>query len=129
MLPEGVRCFFLGKLYNFPRFQGGSTYNGGCPANSGGGGGGGKCIETYQNWDFPCRRSNAGGPDPLSPSGSTRVWPSLTSSLDPVIDLHILFVYELGRTGRSFLKPHRCHSSVSLSKTHLSFNPGRPVLK
>ena len=44
---------------------------------------------------------------------------------DPVIDLHMLFVSMLGGTGRSFLKPHRCHSVVSLTKTHLSFNPGR----
>ena len=28
---------------------------------------------------------------------------------DPVIDLHVLFVSELGGTVRSFLKPHRCH--------------------
>ena len=77
---------------------------------------------------FSMQGSNAGGPDPLSPSGSTCVQPSLTSSLVPVIDLHFLFVYELGRTGRSFRKPHRCHSAVSLSMTHLSFNPGRPVL-
>ena len=41
---------------------------------------------------------------------------------DPVIDLHMLFVSELGGTVRSFLKPHRV---VSLRKTHLSFDPGR----
>ena len=46
---------------------------------------------------------------------------------DPVIDLHMLFVSELGGTGRGFLKPHRCHSVLSLSKTHLAFNRGRPV--
>ena len=44
---------------------------------------------------------------------------------DPVIDLHMLFVSELGGTVRSFLKPHRCHRVVSLRKTHLSFDPGR----
>ena len=44
---------------------------------------------------------------------------------DPVIDLHVLFVSELGGTVRSFLKPHRCHRAVSLRKTHLSFDPGR----
>ena len=71
--------------------------------------------------------SMQGGQTLYPPSGSTRVRPSLASSLVPVIDLHILFVYELGRTGRSFLKPHWCHSAVSLSKTHLSFNQGRPV--
>ena len=82
---------FLGKLYNFPRFQ--RRFNilrggGGGPLNSGGGG---RCIETYRNWDFPCRGSNAEGPGPLPPppSGSTHVRPSLTSSLVPVIDLHI----------------------------------------
>ena len=42
---------------------------------------------------------------------------------DPVIDLHMLFVSELGGTVRSFLKPHRCHSVVSLRKTHLSIQP------
>ena len=46
---------------------------------------------------------------------------------DPVIDLHMLFVSELGRTGLGFPKPHRCHSVLSLRKTHLSFNRGRPV--
>ena len=46
---------------------------------------------------------------------------------DPVIDLHMLFVSELGGMVRSFLKPLRGHSVVSLRKTHLSFNPGRPV--
>ena len=40
---------------------------------------------------------------------------------DPVLDLHMLFVSELGGTVRSFLKPH----VVSLRKTHLSFDPGR----
>ena len=38
---------------------------------------------------------------------------------DPVIDLHMLFVSKLGGTRQSFLKPHRCHSVVSLSKTHI----------
>ena len=33
---------------------------------------------------------------------------------DPVIDLHVLFVSELGGTVRSFLKPHRCHRAVSI---------------
>ena len=46
---------------------------------------------------------------------------------DPVIDLHMLFVSELGGAVQSFLMPHRCHSVMSLRKTHLSFNPGRPV--
>ena len=46
---------------------------------------------------------------------------------DPVIDLHMLFVSELGGTVRSFLMPHRCHSVMSLRKIDLSFNPGRPV--
>ena len=44
---------------------------------------------------------------------------------DPVIDLHMLFVSELGRTVRSFLKHHWCHRAVSLRKTLLSFDPGR----
>ena len=56
-----------------------------------------------------------------------RACSAFTCSLDPLIDLHLLFVSKLGGTGRSFLKPHQCHSVVSLSKTHLSFNPGRPV--
>ena len=45
---------FLRKLYNFPRFQRGFNILRGerGPTNSGGGGG---CIETYRNWDFPCR--------------------------------------------------------------------------
>ena len=46
---------------------------------------------------------------------------------DPVIDLHMLFVSELGGMVGSFLKTHRCHSVVSLRKKHLSFNPGRPI--
>ena len=37
---------------------------------------------------------------------------------DQIIDLHMLFVSELGGTVRSFLKPHRCHRVVSLRKTH-----------
>ena len=38
---------------------------------------------------------------------------------DPVIDLHMLFVSELGGTVRSFLKPHRCHRVVSLENTFI----------
>ena len=120
--------FFLGKLYNFPRFQ--REFNilwGGGPTNSGGGGGGGM-HRNLSKLGFSMQGGPMqGGQTLYPPSGFTRVRPSLTSSLVPVIDLHILFEYELGRTGRSFLKPHRCHSTVSLSKTHLSFNPGRPV--
>ena len=99
---------------------------GGVQLNPGGGGGG--MHRNLSKLEFSMQGVQCRGPRISIPhSGSTRVWPSLTSSLVPVIDLHILFVCELGRTGRSFLKRHRCHSAVSLSKTHLSFNPGRPV--
>ena len=37
---------------------------------------------------------------------------------DPVIDLHMLFVSELGGTVPSFLMAHRCHSVMSFRKIH-----------
>ena len=127
--PRGGPMFFLGKLYNFSRFQ--RRFN----ILRGGGGGvqripGGGIHRNLSKLGFSMQGVQCRGPRPSIPaSGSTHVGSLLTSSLVRVIDLHILFVYELGRTGRSFLKPHRCHSAVSLSKTHLSFNPGRPVPK
>ena len=42
---------------------------------------------------------------------------------DPVIDLHMLFVSELGGTVRSFLMPHRCHSVIVLEKDTLILQP------
>ena len=45
---------------------------------------------------------------------------------DPVIDLHMLFVSELGRTGRGYLKPLRCHSVLSLSNRILQPRKTRP---
>ena len=76
-------------------------------------------IETYRNLGFQAEGL-------LSPF-SIGACSAFTCSSYPVIDLHMLFVSELRGMGRSFLKPHPCHSVVSLSKTHLSFSPGRLV--
>ena len=42
---------------------------------------------------------------------------------DPVIDLHMLFVSELGGMVRSFLMPHRRHSVIVLEKDTLILQP------
>ena len=80
---------FLGKLYNFPRFQ--RRFN----ILRGGGvhliPGGGEMHRNLSKLGFSMQGVQCRGPRPSTPppSGSTHVRPSLTSSLVPVIDLHI----------------------------------------
>ena len=116
--------FFFRKTIIFQGSRGGLTFS------RGGGGRGSNfvqvgavqmliSIKTYRNLGFSRQGVR------LSPLW-TRACSAFICSSDPVIDLHMLFVSELGGTGR-FHKPHRCHSVVSLSKTHLSFNPESPV--
>ena len=124
-LPEGVRCFFR-KIIICQGSRGGPTFSGwgaGVQLFPGGGGGGGPNANFHRNLSkLGFSRQGVC----LSPLW-IRACSAFTCSSDPLIDLHMLFVSKLGGTRRSFLKPHQCHSVVSLSKTHLFFNPGRPV--
>ena len=135
-----VRWFIFWKTIIFQGSRGGPTFygvGGGVQLFSRGGGGGRPnanfCRNLSKLW-FP--------PDPLSPL-CIRACSAFTCSSDPVIDLHLLVVWKLGGTGRSFLlyirvrggqwlsgrvldsrprgrgfDPHRRHCDVSLSKTH-----------
>ena len=86
---------------NYSRFQRGSEIlrvgERGFNFFQGGGGGGGVqmliSIETYRNCDFPQT------PYPLCICTCS----AFTCSSDTIIDLHLLYVSELGGTGRSFL--------------------------
>ena len=109
--PRGGSMFFFRKIIICQGSRGGPTFSGG---GGGGGGptfsrrGGGGCP----NANFHRNLSKLGFSRQgvcLSPSGSAHVLP-FTCSSDPLIDLHMLFVSKLGGTGRSFLKPHQCHS-------------------
>ena len=124
--PRGGPIFFR-KTIIFQSSRGGPTFSGGVGYGVG--------VQL-----FPGRggRPNANFHRNLSKLGFSsqgvclsslwiRACSAFTCSSDPLIDLHLSFVSKLGGTGRSFLKPHQCHSVVSLSKTQLSFNPGRPV--
>ena len=123
VLPEEVRWFFLGN-YNFPKIQRGSNiFLGGGGVQLFPGGGAGPNANFHRNLSKLGFSSQGVSLSPLW----IRACSVFTCSSDPSIDLHMLFVSKLGGTGQSFLKPHQCHSVVSLSKTHLSFNPGRPV--
>ena len=127
--PRGGPMFFLAKIIICQGSRGGPTFSGG-----GGGGGGVQLFPGVggggvPNANFYRNLSNLGfyrRGDRLSP-----LWipacSAFTCSSDSLIDLHMLSVSKLGWTGRSFLKSHQCHSVVSLSKTHLSFNPGKPI--
>ena len=121
--PRGGPMFFFRKTIIFQSSRGGPTFSGG-----GGGptfffqvGGGGGPNANFHRDVSKLGFSRQGVH--LSPLW-IRACSAFTCSSDPLIDLHMLFVSKLGGTRRSLLKPHQCHSVVSLGKTHLSFNPG-----
>ena len=70
-------------------------------------------VETYRKCDFP------GHPIPSLYPRMT----AFTCSSDPVIDLHLLVVYKLCKTGRSFLLYIRVRGGQWLSGRVLDSRP------